>query len=325
MPLSIAMPKTAGGKGRGVAVATDMCVDLLLRGNVRPQFRQVEQLIEGYELEIGGSGNVFACQMAKLGVATTIFGTAGQDAFGDHLVARLASEGVDVSRVRRTDTMPTGLGVTLTEPRDRAILTYLGTIDATLPADLPERPDLVCGHWHVASFFLLRSLQHHWPAFLRRARERGVTTSLDPNWDPNDRWQGIAEVLPELDIFLPNDAEATAITGEPDAVRAARMLAAEGPLVVVKRGAEGAVAVRGDEVVEIGPADFVEAHDVVDAVGAGDNFDAGFIRAWMAGRDLRTCLNLGHRCAAASLSSVGGIKSQWSGVIPELEEGETTI
>src|SRR5262245_3943312 len=91
----LATPEFRGETGHGVAIAADMCVDLLLRGNVRPQFRQVEQLIDGYELEIGGSGNVFACQMAKLGVSTTVFGAAGLDPFGDHLVKRLADQGVD--------------------------------------------------------------------------------------------------------------------------------------------------------------------------------------------------------------------------------------
>jgi sugar/nucleoside kinase (ribokinase family) len=93
---------------------------------------------------------------------------------------------------------------------------------------------------------------------------------------------------------------------------------------VVKRGAEGAVAVLGNEIVEIDPADRVKVQNVIDAVGAGDNFDAGFIRAWMAGRDIKTCLSLGERCATASLASAGAIRSQWSGVIPELEESKGT-
>lgn len=132
-----------------VAVASDMCVDLVLRGNVRPQFHQVEQLIDDYCLELGGSANIFAAQMAKLGARAGVIGFVGNDAFGSFILDRLRDAGGGASLVQQRESVGTELGVALAEAEDRAILTYLGTIDA---ADLDLQNGLESyagpGHWN---------------------------------------------------------------------------------------------------------------------------------------------------------------------------------
>ncbi len=297
-----------------VAVASDMSVDLILTGNVRPRFGQVEQIIDDYQLELGGSANIFACQMAKLGARTAVLGRIGADAFGELALKRLQECGVDCSLVQVDTSLRTGLGVTLAEPSDRAILTFEGSITAVLAEDLPKQPAELCQHWHIASFYLMKQLCAAWGDFLQRAKKAGVTTSLDPNWDPANRWEGVQEILPLIDVFLPNEAEAAALTGELDALAAARALSKAGPIVVVKRGDRGASAVHGDEVWELDLAHSTEEPIyAVDTVGAGDNFDAGFLRAWMLGVDIKECLELGHRCAVASLRAAGGIEGQLIG------------
>jgi sugar/nucleoside kinase (ribokinase family) len=292
-----------------VAAAADMCVDLILRGDVRPRFHQIEQVIDDYCLEMGGSANIFASQMAKLGARAGVIGAVGGDAFGAFLLQRLREAGIDTARVRTDTALRTGLGVALAEPHERAILTYLGTIDASGPEDLPAAPETLCRHWHVASYFLLGRLRESWPAFLERCRRGGVTTSLDPNWDPGNRWAEVRSLLPLVDVFLPNEAEAAAISGEADAADAGRALSRLGPLVVVKRGGRGPLAMRGAEMWELPPnCDAPPA--IVDTMGAGDNFDAGFLRAWLLGIDVTRCLELGHRCAVSSLGAPGGVRGQ---------------
>ena len=293
-----------------VALVADMCVDVIVSGNVRPLFGQREQLVDDYLLEIGGSANVFACQAAKLGLRTTVMGRVGDDAFGEFLCRRLVEEGVDVSGVIRDHQIRTGLGITLTEPTDRAILTYLGSIDATLPNNLPVAPDRLCRHWHVASLFLLGRLRTAWPEFLQRVRACRLTTSLDPNWDPAEQWLDIDELIKSLDLFMPNEAELIAITGESDIIAGARKLSRRGPIVVVKRGADGALAVRGERVVELPRIELKTIDNVVDSVGAGDCFDAGFLSCWLRGGSLGECLSEGHSCATASLRCAGGIQGQ---------------
>lgn len=294
-----------------VAVAADMCVDLVLRGNVRPRFSQVEQLIDDYCLEVGGSANIFAAQISKLGARAGVIGVVGADPFGTFLLDRLRETGIDVSCVRRDASVRTGIGVALAEPNDRAILTYPGTIGCVDPDDLPRYPAKICRHWHIASFFLLTRLRPIWPEFVARCRTAGVTTSLDSNWDPEGRWEDVVSLLPLIDVFLPNGREAAALSGERAPIDAAQHLSRLGPLVVVKCGQAGAVAVHRDQSWTLDPAVMDgPATPIVDSVGAGDNFDAGFLHAWLRGRPIPECLALAHRCAVASLAAAGGLMGQ---------------
>ena len=302
---------TRSAKTLDVLAVSDMCVDVVLKGNVRPQFHQVEQIIGDCSIELGGSANIFATQLAKLGARVGVLGWRGRDAFGQFVLRELQVSGVDATWVQLHPSLKTGIGFALTEPDDRAILTYMGTIDATQPEELKERLLADCRHWHIASYFLLESLRSAWLPWLKKCRKSGITTSLDTNWDPQNRWEGVAELLPLVDVFLPNEAEALAIARAPDVRSAARTLARNGPLVVVKRGADGVFAVHGEREWEFDPtASNAAATCVVDSTGAGDNFDAGFLRAWLAGKDVDACIGLGHRCAVSSLAATGGIRGQ---------------
>jgi sugar/nucleoside kinase (ribokinase family) len=307
-----------GVMGRDVATrldvgcVADLCVDLILAGDVIPRFGQTEQLIDGYALELGGSATIFASQFAKLGGRVGLIGTLGRDPFGDFMATTLQTTGVDLTRIQRRTTITTGLSVTLAKPDgDRSILTYLGTINATQPNDLTDDVLSACRHWHIASYFLLNELRDFWREWLPRCRDAGVTTSLDTNWDPENRWTGVRELLPDVDVFFPNEAEAQAIAGESDVFAAGRRLAGFGPLVVIKRGGEGVIAFQGATETAFLPEDAPPT--IVDTVGAGDNFDAGFLRAWLSGGDMKRCLTLGHRCGRSSLEVAGGIRGQYLG------------
>jgi len=294
-----------------VATVSDMCVDLVVSGNVRPEFQQVEQIVGDYSLELGGSANIFATQLAKLGARAGVLGYVGADMFGEFALQELDQIGVDTTHVKKLSSLKTGIGIHLTEKHDRAILTYPGSIDATQAEDLDETLLHFCRHWHLASYFLLRNLRSSWPQWIQKCREADLTTSLDTNWDPDKRWDGVAELLPYIDVFLPNEAEALSLTGETDVWQAARVLAAYGPLTVVKCGEKGAIAMKGNQTWQIKGSDCQDsALSIVDTTGAGDNFDAGFIRAWLLGYDIDFSLRLGHRCALSSLGSLGGIRGQ---------------
>jgi sugar/nucleoside kinase (ribokinase family) len=159
---------------------------------------------------------------------------------------------------------------------------------------------------HVGSYWLQTALQPDLPGLFRRARQHGATTSLDTNWDPSGRWTGLDALLAETDILLPNEAEACGIAGTGTWQEALEQLGVLVPTVAIKRGGAGAVAVRGSE--RAGVA--APAVQVVDAVGAGDSFDAGFVCGALAGWPLEGCLRLAVVCGALSTRAAGGTAAQ---------------
>ncbi|HZP80739.1 MAG TPA: carbohydrate kinase family protein [Chthonomonadaceae bacterium] len=295
-----------------ILCVADLCMDLIVSGNVVPQFHQIEQMVDDYAVELGGSATIFASQFAKLGGKVGLLGAVGEDVFGKSLYEGLEAVGVDMRRVTRPPGMKTGLGLALVKPDgDRATLTYSGTIDATPPEALTDDLLTACRHWHHASLFLLNRLRGHWKPWLQRCKAAGLTVSMDTNWDPENRWEGVHDLLPLVDVFLPNEAEALAISGAADVEEAGKRLAEFGPLVVVKRGGDGATAFHKGQRWHIAATEGANGPiNVVDAVGAGDNFDAGFVRAWLLGKDVPACLLLGTRCACASLGVSGGVRGQ---------------
>jgi ribokinase len=289
-------------------VVGDVNADLVLRGgDLVPAFGQREQLVDHAQLVLGGSGGIVAAGAARLGLRVAIAGCVGDDALGRAMLAAL--DGVDVSAVRM-GAEPTGVSVGLARPGDRAVLTALGALAEFRAEHVPDAL-LASARWvHVTSPFLQPGLDVAAVA----ARAAG-TTSLDPGWDPHERWELAWE---GFDVLLPNAQEAQRLSGEDDVEAAARWLAAQGPTVVVKRGADGALAVGGgaDRAVpsEAGDRDVVRVAappvDPVDATGAGDSFDAGFLAARLAGDDLAGALALGCACGALSTRAAGGTAGQ---------------
>ena len=281
-----------------------------------PRFGEIERVVRSVTMTVGSSSAIFACGTARLGLRTAFVGVVGDDAFGRFMLDALAGRGVDVSACTVDPAEPTGATVILTSGRDRAMLTAMGSIGAFDVDDVPERLLLRARHLHSGGFYLQERSRDRLPAFFATARARGLTTSFDTNWDPTEQWDGgVREMLRAANLFFPNAAEATRIARVDDPELASAVLAStgaegqrdDGPIVVVKRGAAGAVAARSGEVpvrVEAMPA------NPADTTGAGDSFNAGFLRAWLDGGTLRDCLELGAVCGALSTRAVGGVDAQ---------------
>ncbi|MGN6170676.1 MAG: carbohydrate kinase family protein [Solirubrobacteraceae bacterium] len=292
-----------------VLILGDCNPDLLLSGDdVVPRFGQVERMVQELDLVVGGSGAIFACASARLGLRTAIAGAVGDDLFGRFMLDALASRGVDTRHIALDSDLKTGLTVVLSRPEDRAILTFPGAITAARTAAVDV--DLVRSvrHVHVSSMFLQGALAPQLPKVFAEARKAGVSTSVDPNWDPEGRWNGGLKRLLELtDVFLPNEAEASMITGQHDPKDAALALAQAGPLVAVKLGAEGALAARRGEIFRASAYSNV---DTVDTTGAGDAFDAGFLLGVLGGWELERTLAFACACGALSTRAPGGTTAQ---------------
>ncbi len=303
-------------KSFDILVAGEINPDLILSGDVVPVFGQVEKLVDAATLTIGSSSAIFVCGAARLGLKMAFVGVCGDDVFGRFMLTEMKRYGVDVSNVSVLPGGQTGLSVILNKGSapgsqqsvlgDRAILTHAGLIAALNVKDVTEDLLHQSRHLHVSSYFLQTTLQPDLPALFAHARSLGLTTSLDTNWDPSGEWRGFDELLRQVDVFLPNENEALALTGAVSVESAAARLCQKCGTVALKLGALGALAERGDKIART-PALPVE---VVDTVGAGDTFDAGFIYGFLHNWSLEKALQLGVACGSLSTQSAGGTFGQ---------------
>jgi sugar/nucleoside kinase (ribokinase family) len=298
-------------------VLGDANPDLILRGDVEPRFGQAECLVESADLVLGGSGAIMACGAARLGLRVAFAGVVGDDLFGRFAGRALESRGVDTRGLVVEASRPTGVSVVLAREDDRAILTSTGTIGDLRRSLVDDELVRASRHVHVSSYYLQRTLQPELPALFETAHAAGATVSIDPNWDPSETWDaGLLELLSSTDVFLPNSAEARAITGVDDVDVAAEALSERGTTLAVKFGQGGGLATDGRELVR---SESIPA-DVVDTTGAGDSFDAGFVTGRLHGWPLGRCLQLAVACGSLSTRAAGGTAAQ-----PTLDEALASI
>jgi sugar/nucleoside kinase (ribokinase family) len=290
-----------------VTIAGELNLDLILYGLPDELPPERELLADRMMLTLGGSSAILAHNLAALGSRVGFQTRIGDDDLGQAALQPLQQSGVDASRIRRVPgAIKTGLTVILQREAWRNMVTYSGTIAELTWDDLDFDYLTDSRHFHVSSFYLQRALRPRVPELFRKMKEAGLTVSLDTNDDPDDSWEGgLLEALRYVDVFLPNEREVQKAAGVSDLEAAVKKLAGIVPLVVVKLGREGAMAQRGAERV-VSPARQVEA---VDAVGAGDSFDAGFLHQFVRGADLSTCLAAGNLAGAFSTTRSGGTEA----------------
>lgn len=311
------MAATSPARDLDVLVIGEINPDIVVADrDPRPAFDQVERIVGSITMTVGSSSAIFACGAARLELSTAFVGVVGDDPLGRFMLDALADRGVDISGCRVDRSQPTGASVILTNGQDRAILTSVGAIGAFDVDDVPAPLLARARHVHSGSFFLQERSRDRLPGLFAAAKARGQTTSFDANWDPAERWDGgIHDMLRAADVFFPNATEVTRIAGRDVVEEATRELARigsegrtdGGPLIVVKLGADGALAHRSD-----GPIERVAALpvDAVDTTGAGDSFDAGFLRGWLDGASTIDALRYGAVCGALSTLGVGGVAAQ---------------
>lgn len=283
-------------------VAGDANVDLMVNGAPEPEFN-TEKLADGMDLVLGGSSAITVFNLARLGASAGFAGVVGQDSFGDFVAQRLTSAGINLDGLRRHAKEKTGITIWLSRKKQRAAITYTGTIALLRASDVNEDYLRQAKHLHIGHYFLLQEFHKGAAALFRKAKRLGLTTSLDCNYDPTGKWDsGIREVLHHTDIFFPNEDEARHLTGAETADAAARELAGMAGTVAVKLGARG-VLVRNNGVTFRKPATKTK---VVDTTGAGDSFNAGYLSRFVKGAGIEECTQAGLAAAARCVAHVGG-------------------
>jgi sugar/nucleoside kinase (ribokinase family) len=295
--------------GKRVLVVGELNVDMIVSGlDSFPRLAQ-EIIAADLQMVLGSSSAICAAGLARLGAEVDFLGKVGNDYFGDLVTGGLRELGVGTRYVIRDPAVRTGITISLTYAQDRALVTYLGSIAALRLTDIQTSILKACDHLHVGSYFLQKGLQPELHDLFDMAHRTGLTTSLDTGWDPEEKWGGdkLLEVLALVDVFFPNEEEACAIAGASNAELALRELDQRAMLVVLKQGAEGAMALHAGEIVR-SPSFKV---DVVDTTGAGDSFDAGFLFAHIVqGQPLEDALRFANACGALSTTAYGGTAAQ---------------
>ena len=263
-----------------------------------------EIISETFSLVLGSSTAISASQLAKLGIKTAFCSLVGNDANGKMAVEFLKANGIDPCYVVADNGVATGITVSFSDAKDRALVTYKGAMDVFCGKHFS--PDILKNtrHVHIGSFFLQTALRYDLPRFFQMAKEAGCTTSLDAGWDDTDNWDyGIRDVLQYTDIFFPNEAEAAHVTGEADPVAAVKKLGAR--ISVVKCGKDGAVAYADGKMYQ----KRAYITEPVDTTGAGDCFNGGFLYGFLNDKDIGTCLEYGNACGSVCVTKIGGASS----------------
>jgi len=290
-----------------ILIAGEINVDLICTGYRSFPEPGKEVLVDDFSMTLGSSSAICAMGLARLGNAVRFIGKVGADPWGDYCVDTMRAAGIDVSRVVRDPSLKTGVTVSITSRRDRALVSYLGSIGALRAADVEDADLHGIDHLHVSSYFLQQGLRPGCRQLFARAHGAGLSTSLDPGFDPDEQWNhGLLATLDEVDLFFPNEVELLGITGDVDIASALQRLDSGRTRTVATLGAIGCTTRDAGALLEV-PVFPVEP---LDSTGAGDSFNAGFLHAWLRRQPMVDCLRWGAACGSLSTRGLGGTRRQ---------------
>jgi sugar/nucleoside kinase (ribokinase family) len=289
---------------KNILVVGELNIDIIL--NDIQGFPTIghEILAEKMNLTLGSSSAIFASNIATLGVNTFFCGMVGKDNFGEFILEELQRKNVDTTYISESDDYKTGVTIVLNFLQDRANVTHCGAMADLKMEHVPLTQLSNFNHLHLSSYFLQKGIQPEIVSLFKTAKEMGLTTSLDIQWDPGNHWHfPYEECLPFVDIFLPNESEILHLSGEKEIDKALKKIAPFSNTIIVKRGTEGAMAYERGLTIE--SAAFIH-NSFVDAIGAGDSFNAGFIYQFLSGSSLEESLRFASLAGAINTTGAGG-------------------
>lgn len=289
---------------KDILVVGELNVDLIMSGMLSVPEIGKEILASDMALTLGSSSAIMASNIAALGVSTSFCGKLGSDYFGDYILGKFQGRGVDTTWITRSPDHKTGATVVMNYDQDRANVTFCGAMEALGLDDIPWGNLHEFRHLHLSNFFIQKKLRSDIVELFKKAKSCGVTTSLDLQWDPAGTWEfDYQACLPYVDIFLPNEAELLALTSSRNIEEALKQIMPHANIIALKLGEKGSVCISGDQRTEV-PA--FQTAQFVDAIGAGDSFNAGFIHHYLNGATLADCLKYGNLAGALNTTAAGG-------------------
>ncbi|ASK67124.1 ribokinase [Brachybacterium avium] len=269
------------------------------------------------ELAIGGAESNLAIGLSRLGVPTAWVGRVGDDPLGMRVVREIRGEGVEV-HCAVDPQRPTGLMIKSRPTGATTRVDYYrsgSAASAIAPADLPEQLIERAELLHISGITPLLSASAHATVLtaVRRAVATGATVSLDVNHrsrlgSRDHLAELLGEILEHVDILIGGPEELALLAPEIDASAPSELLEAltrPGRQVVAKLGPDGAAALAEGRLHEAAG----HVVDVVDTVGAGDAFVAGYLSAHLEGLGVPQQLERANACGALACTVPG----DWEG------------
>ena len=285
-------------------VVGELNVDLILN-NIHGFPRIGAEIVANtMDFTLGSSSAILASNISALGVDTSFCGMVGDDQFGEFVVEKLQLQKVSTNFIRKSSNSKTGVTVVMSYDQDRANVTYCGAMNDLKIDDIPWESLNDFHHLHLSSYFLQKGIKEDINTIFKKAKDAGLSTSLDLQYDPEETWEFDYEsCLPFVDIFFPNEDEIHALTGEKNLEMAIDKLRPYCNIIALKLGKKGSRLIK--EGVDIEAAPFLNK-DYKDAIGAGDSFNAGFIQKFLAGASLEECLQNGNLMGSLNTTCAGG-------------------
>ena len=287
-----------------VIVVGELNVDLILNNIDGYPEKGKEKIADQMTLTLGSSSAIFASNLSSLGADVAFLGMIGNDQFGDLCIKSLQEKNVNTDLIIRSDSLKTGATIILNYDEDRAMITHPGAMDHLTIKDIPFEKLKSARHLHLSSIFLQPGLKNDIVDLFRKAKEIGLTTSLDVQWDPWEKWDiPLMDLLPFVDVFLPNRQELENLTGKDDYNEALNSIKDVANIVALKLGNSGSMCMVDGKTTHM---DAFLNNEVVDAIGAGDSFNAGFIFKYILNSPFEVCQKFGNLTGAVSTTAAGG-------------------
>lgn len=291
-------------KNFDVLVVGELNVDIIL--NDIQGFPEIGKEIIANELNVtlGSSSAIFASNLSSLGSKVAFIGKIGKDSFADLVKNSLQDKKVNTNFIISSSKYKTGLTMVMNYDMDRANVTFPGAMEHLLESEITDDILSQSKHLHLSSVFLQTGLIKDISKLFKRAKDLGLTTSMDPQWDPTENWEvNLSELLPYIDVFLPNTGEFKNMSKTKSIQSGLEKVKSYSNIIVIKDGENGAHLWDG-KTLTTKPAYL--NNNVQDCIGAGDSFDAGFINEYIKGNDLIRCLEVGNITGAINTTASGG-------------------
>lgn len=249
----------------------------------------------------GGSAANFATQSAKLGVKTGLISCVGDDLYGDLILKSLNDIGVDTKSILVLDKQPTGLFFLAHSPNDGdAVYAELGANKFLEKHIIDEEYLTRVRTLHISGGYpmlMARAIDH--------ATTQGMIVSVDPGRAAAD--VDFSRILKQIDLMFLNQAELKEYFGIEPVEKELREFAKKFPgILIVKMGEKGSIATDGFEYIK---SPIFEV-PVVDTLGAGDSFAAGFVTAWTRSENIEQALNFANATASLTITQLGAQNGQ---------------